>query len=120
MELKNIIKKRKIGYYWVFIFFKIIFLALTPVFFKIMNFAFIFHSFFWGVVTFTILWWGLWIIIALFFGRIGCGWICPFGTIFDFTNPVALFDIRQKKPLWLLRIFMVIVFFQFMYNFLFY
>jgi hypothetical protein len=53
---------------------RILFLILTPVFFRVFNFAFIWHSIYWGVITFVVLIWLLFILISPLFGRIGCGW----------------------------------------------
>ena len=45
---------------------RILFLLLTPAFFRIFNFGFIWHSIYWGVSSFVILIW-------FFFLRVGAG-----------------------------------------------
>jgi hypothetical protein len=52
---------------------RILFLLLTPVFFRIFNFGFIWHSIYWGVISFVILIWFFFLLISPLFGRIGCG-----------------------------------------------
>ncbi len=112
-EAGTMIIKRSFGqlkYSRWFTVVKIVFLALTPVAFRIFNFAFIFHSIFWAAITWAVLWWGALILVSFFYGRIGCGWICPFGTLFDWTSPYAKYDIRQARPVWILRILNLVVF----------
>lgn len=90
---------------------RILFLILTPVFFRILNFAFIWHSIYWGVITFVVLIWTFFILISPLFGRIGCGWLCFMGTVQDFNFNNSLFKIKRKKPILWLRIILPISFF---------
>jgi polyferredoxin len=52
-----------------------------------------------GLSTHTVyrwLWRALWILVpTLILGRVFCGWICPYGTLHQFTS--WLFDIRRNK-----------------------
>jgi ferredoxin-type protein NapH len=91
---------------------RILFLLLTPTLFRVLNFAFIWHSIYWGIITLVVLIWGLMIIISPLFGRIGCGWICFMGTIQDFSSQVSLFKMKWNKPVLILRIFMIVAFFS--------
>lgn len=91
---------------------RILFLILTPTIFRALNFAFIWHSIYWGVITFVVLIWVFFIIITPLVGRIGCGWVCFMGTIQDYSSEVALFKIKWKKPILWLRILVLISFFS--------
>jgi polyferredoxin len=55
--------------------------------------------------------WGLMILIAPLFGRLGCGWICFMGTIQDMTSQHSIFRINWKKPVLWARILMISGFF---------
>lgn len=91
---------------------RILFLLLTPTIFRALNFAFIWHSIYWGVVTFVVLIWGLFILISPLLGRVGCGWFCFMGTIQDYASEVSLIPIKWKKPVLWLRIAWLIAFFS--------
>lgn len=91
---------------------KILFLLLTPVFFRTFNFAFIWHSVYWGVITFVVLIWMIFILISPLFGRIGCGWFCFMGTVQDLNFNNSLFKINQKKPIFGLRLLLPVMFFS--------
>jgi ferredoxin-type protein NapH len=90
---------------------RIAFLLLTPTLFRALNFGFIWHSIYWGTITLVVLIWGSMIIISPLFGRIGCGWICFAGTVQDFVSQTSLFKIKWRKPILVLRIIMIILFF---------
>ena len=90
---------------------RILFLILTPAFFRVFNFAFIWHSIYWGVITFVVLIWLLFMLISPIFGRIGCGWFCFMGTVQDLTFGNSLIKIKRTKPLIWLRLIMPIGFF---------
>jgi ferredoxin-type protein NapH len=91
---------------------RIIFLLLTPTLFRALNFAFIWHSIYWGVITLVVIIWGLMILISPLFGRIGCGWICFMGTIQDFAGQVSLYKIKWNKPVLIIRILIIVAFFS--------
>jgi ferredoxin-type protein NapH len=90
---------------------RILFLLLTPTLFRALNFAFIWHSIYWGTVTFVVLIWGLFIIISPLLGRVGCGWMCFMGTIQDFASEKSLIKTEWKKPVLWKRILWIILFF---------
>ena len=90
---------------------RILFLLITPIFFRALNFAFIWHSIYWGTITMVVIIWGLMILIAPLFGRLGCGWICFMGTIQDMTSQHSIFRINWKKPVLWARILMISGFF---------
>jgi ferredoxin-type protein NapH len=90
---------------------RILFLLITPIFFRALNFAFIWHSIYWGAITFVVIIWGTMILISPLFGRVGCGWICFMGTIQDFASQRSLFHINWKKPVLWARILMISGFF---------
>jgi ferredoxin-type protein NapH len=90
---------------------RILFLLLTPTIFRALNFAFIFHSIYWGTVTFVVLIWGLFIVISPLLGRVGCGWMCFMGTIQDFASEKSLIKTKWQKPVIWKRILWVLLFF---------
>ncbi|MCK4345458.1 MAG: hypothetical protein KAX05_09245 [Bacteroidales bacterium] len=73
-------KDKNSNWYKVNFIARIFFLLLLPTMFRYLNFAFIWHSIFWGAITIVVLIWGFFILITPLFGRIGCGWFCFFGT----------------------------------------
>jgi len=90
---------------------RILFLLLTPTIFRALNFAFIFHSIYWGTVTFVVLIWGFFIVISPLLGRVGCGWVCFMGTIQDFASEKSLIKTKWQKPVIWKRILFIILFF---------
>jgi len=90
---------------------RILFLLLTPAFFRIFNFAFIWHSIYWGVISFVVLIWFFFLLISPLFGRIACGWFCFVGTTQDLPFGYGLFKLKQRKPKIWLRLIMPIGFF---------
>jgi ferredoxin-type protein NapH len=90
---------------------RILFLLITPIFFRALNFAFIWHSIYWGAITIVVIIWGTMILISPLFGRVGCGWICFMGTIQDITSQRSLIHIKWKKPVIWTRILMISGFF---------
>lgn len=109
--------KTKLSFYNTVI--RILFLLLTPAFFQVFGFAFIWHSIYWGVITFVVMIWTFFILISPLFGRIGCGWFCFMGTVQDLTFDNSAFKIKRKKPIILLRLFAPIAFFTSSFIFLF-
>ncbi len=89
---------------------RILFLILTPVLFRVLNFAFIWHSIYWGVITFVVLIWMGFILISPLFGRIGCGWLCFMGTVQDLNFNNSIIKMKQKKPIIWLRFVLPIMF----------
>ena len=90
---------------------RILFLLLTPTLFRALNFAFIWHSIYWGTITMVVIIWGILILISPLVGRLGCGWICFMGTIQDITGQRSLFHIKWKKPIIWTRILNICAFF---------
>lgn len=90
---------------------RILFLLLTPTIFRALNFAFIWHSIYWGVITTVVIIWGLVILLSPLLGRFGCGWICFIGTIQDFTGQRSLFHVKWNKPVAWIRFLNVSGFF---------
>jgi ferredoxin-type protein NapH len=90
---------------------KILFLLLTPTLFRALNFAFIWHSIYWGTITMAVIIWSLAIVISPLFGRLGCGWICFMGTIQDIASQRSLFHIKWKEPIIWTRILNICAFF---------
>ncbi len=88
-----------------------IFLLITPVFFQYFALGFIWHSIYWGVISFVVLIWGLFIVISPIFGRIGCGWFCFMGTASDLSSQHSIFKLKWKRPKIWLRIVLLISFF---------
>ncbi len=90
---------------------RIVFLLITPLFFQYFALGFIFHSFYWGVITFVVIIWGVLIFSTPLFGRIGCGWFCFFGTTSDLSSKHSIFKMKWKKPkLWLKTLYFVLFF----------
>jgi ferredoxin-type protein NapH len=90
---------------------RILFLILTPMFFRVLNFAFIWHSIYWGVVTWVVVIWGSLVLLSPLIGRIGCGWLCFIGTLQDFPGQQAVFKIPWSKPKWWIRAQVILAFF---------
>ncbi len=90
---------------------RMIFLLITPLFFQYFALGFIFHSFYWGVITFVVIIWGVLVLITPLFGRIGCGWFCFFGTTSDLSSQHSVFKMKWKKPIiWLRALYFVLFF----------
>jgi len=89
---------------------RILFLMLTPVFFRVFNFAFIWHSIYWGVITFVVLIWMTFIVLSPLVGRIGCGWFCFMGTVQDLNYGNSLIKLKRKKPLLWIRFILPVMF----------
>jgi ferredoxin-type protein NapH len=89
---------------------RMFFLFLAPTMFLYLAFAFIWHSLFWGAITIVMMVWVLFALVTPLFGRIGCGWFCPFGTIQDLTSPFAFYEIKQRRPFQWLRLLQLAAF----------
>jgi ferredoxin-type protein NapH len=89
---------------------RLVFLIITPALFLYFNFAFIWHSIYWGVVTFTVLLWLGFIVITPLLGRVGCGWFCFIGTIQDLVTDYSIVHIKGKRPIPWVRILGPILF----------
>ena len=89
---------------------RILFLLLTPAFFRWFNFGFIWHSIYWGVVSMVVLIWFGFILISPLVGRIGCGWFCFVGTTQDLPFGYSLFKQKKRKPIIWLRLIMPVAF----------
>lgn len=83
---------------------RILFLLLTPAFFRWFNFGFIWHSIYWGVVSIVVMIWFGFILISPLFGRIGCGWFCFVGTTQDLPFGYGIFKQKKRKPVIWLRL----------------
>ena len=90
---------------------RILFLLLTPAFFRLFNFGFIWHSIYWGVISFVAILWFFFLLISPLFGRIGCGWFCFVGTTQDLPFGYGLFKQKKRKPILWLRFLMPVAFF---------
>jgi len=106
----KLVKMKKIFSYNFII--RIIFILITPLFFQYFAMGFIWHSIYWGVITFVFIIWGVIIISSPLIGRIGCGWFCFFGTASDLSSQHSLFKIKWEKPKLWLRIIMLVMFFS--------
>jgi len=93
------------------LFSRIFFLILTPTLFRILNFAFVWHSIYWGVITWAVVIWGAMILFSPIIGKAYCGWICFIGTLQDFQSQQSIFKIPWRKPKLFIRIAIVISFF---------
>jgi polyferredoxin len=96
---------------------KLVFLLLTPVFFQYFAFGFIWHSIYWGVITFVILIWSVFVLLSPLFGRIGCGWFCFMGTIIDLVGKHSFYKTTWKKPKIWMRLLILIPFFASAFTF---
>ena len=90
---------------------RILFLLLTPTLFRALNFAFIWHSIYWGTITIVVIIWSVSILISPIFGRLGCGWMCFMGTVQDLTSQHSLFHIKWNRPIIWIRVFNIGAFF---------
>jgi ferredoxin-type protein NapH len=77
---------------------RIAFLLLTPVFFQYLAIGFIWHSIYWGVITFVVILWAFFLLISPLFGRIGCGWLCFMGAAMDLAGERSLIKMKWNKP----------------------
>lgn len=91
---------------------RVIFLLITPIFFQYFALGFIWHSIYWGAITFVVLIWGFIIISSPLIGRIGCGWFCFFGTASDLSSQHSIFKLKWKKPKVWTRVLMLFMFFS--------
>jgi polyferredoxin len=89
---------------------RILFLLLTPAFFRWFNIGFIWHSIYWGVVSMVVLIWLVFILISPLFGRIGCGWFCFVGTTQDLPFGYGILTLKKRKPITWLRLLMPVAF----------
>lgn len=83
---------------------RVIFLLITPLFFQYFALGFIWHSIYWGVLTFVLIIWGLLILLSPLIGRVGCGWFCFMGTASDLSSQHSIFKIKWEKPILWLRL----------------
>lgn len=90
---------------------RILFLLMTPTLFRAFNFAFIWHSIYWGVLTWVVMIWAGFIVVTPLLGRIGCGWFCFMGTVQDIVGEKSLIKRKWKEPKIWLRILFVVLFF---------
>lgn len=99
---------------------RVIFLLLTPVFFQFFAIGFIWHSIYWGVITFVVILWLVFLLISPLFGRIGCGWFCFMGTAMDLSSQHSIIKMKWKRPKILVRLLILIPFFvtSFMFYFI--
>jgi polyferredoxin len=91
-------------------FSRILLLLLTPAFFRWFNFAFIWHSIYWGVVSVVVMIWLGFILLSPLFGRIGCGWFCFVGTTQDLPFGYAVRKLKKRKPFIWLRLLAPVAF----------
>ncbi len=89
---------------------RIIFLLITPVFFQFFALGFIWHSIYWGVVTFAMIIWMAFIFLSPLFGRLGCGWFCFMGTTADLSGEHSLFKTKWKNPKIWSRVLLLVLF----------
>ncbi len=89
---------------------RLFFLCLTPALFRWICPGFTWHSIFLASVTVVLMLWGGAVLLSPLFGRVPCGWICPFGTIQDLVAPVRLTELRRDHPLRHLRWVMLAAF----------
>jgi ferredoxin-type protein NapH len=90
---------------------RLVVLLLTPIFFQYFAFGFIWHSIYWGVITFVMMIWMAFILLSPLFGRIGCGWFCFMGTVTDFGGSHSLYKTKWKKPKVWTRLLLLMPFF---------
>lgn len=99
---------------------RIVFLLITPVFFQYFAFGFIWHSIYWGVITFVMLIWLGFILLSPLIGRVGCGWFCFMGTTIDIAGKHSIFKTKWKKPKIWVRLLILIPFFVSSFTFYFF
>lgn len=100
-------------------FSRILFLLLTPAFFRIFNMGFIWHSIYWGVISLVVMIWFFFLLVSPLLGRIGCGWFCFAGTTQDLPFGYALYKLPKRKPILWARILMTVAFFASSFTFFF-
>jgi len=90
---------------------RFLFLILTPLFFQYFALGFIWHSIYCGVITFVVIIWMALILLSPLFGRIGCGWFCFMGTVFDVGGSCSFHKTKWKKPKLWARLLILVPFF---------
>jgi ferredoxin-type protein NapH len=95
------------------------FLMITPVFFQYFALGFIWHSIYWGVITWVALIWGILILASPLFGRIGCGWFCFMGTTMDFAGRYSFHKTKWRKPRMWVKLLILVPFFVSAFSFYF-
>lgn len=90
---------------------RILFLLVTPTIFRALGIAFIWHSIYFGVITFVVLIWGIFILLSPLIGRVGCGWVCFMGTIQDLASTQSFYRVKWNRPIKWVRLQTVLVFF---------
>lgn len=90
---------------------RVLFLLLTPTIFRALGFAFIWHSIYFGVITFVVLIWGSFILLSPLIGRVGCGWLCFMGTVQDLASTRSFYKVKWNKPIKWVRLQAVLIFF---------
>ncbi len=91
--------------------FRIFFLLITPLFFQYFALGFIWHSIYWGTITFVVIVWGVLIVSSPIFGRVGCGWFCFMGTASDLSSQHSIFKMKWQKPKLWIRLITLTLFF---------
>lgn len=84
---------------------------LTPAIFRALNFAFVWHSIYWGVITWVVMIWGFLVLLSPLVGRVGCGWLCFFGTWQDLSSERSFLKTRWHRPVIWTRVVMIVAFF---------
>lgn len=90
---------------------RVIFLLITPVIFQALGIGFIWHSIYFGAITFVLLIWGAFVILSPLIGRAGCGWVCFMGTVQDLASSRSFYKVKWNKPKKWIRLQTVIIFF---------
>ena len=89
---------------------RVIFLLITPLFFQYFALGFIWHSIYWGVISFAAIIWGILILATPLIGRVGCGWFCFFGSASDLSSQHSFYKVKWKSPKLWLRLWMLTTF----------
>ncbi|WP_321481017.1 4Fe-4S dicluster domain-containing protein [uncultured Bacteroides sp.] len=93
------------------------FLVLTPVFFQYFAIGFIWHSIYWGAVTLVMIIWVVFLLLTPVVGRIGCGWFCFMGTVYDCVHHVKKPKAKYHATMTWFRVLMQILFFASAFTF---
>lgn len=86
-------------------------LLATPAFFRLFGLGFMWHSIYWGAITFVLMLWGAFILLSPLFGRVGCGWFCFVGSAQDLAGAQSPLRVRRGTPFRVLRLLGIVAFF---------
>jgi len=62
-----------------------------------------------GIMTFSFFFWTAWVVLALFFGRAACGYVCPLGAYQEMKDRMVPKQLREIKYLKITKYILAVV-----------